>query len=192
MTTTISGASGHGVLLDLGTTRNMQIAGQLASMISSGFTGTGDALSARFGDAAGSDTVSPTSGLLSSDPLSSVTSFAASVSGGSLLFLGGAAASATASTAAAAGNTTLGGGLGQGLALQSGVASLGGGSGGQAVLAGGTAAGTDLLAGLAGAVSAAAHVDTASTVQATAGTTVTLSDATRITFQSVVLHSNNH
>lgn len=186
MTTTICGSNGHSVLLDLGTTRNMQISGQLASMISSGSTGTGGTLSLGLGGPISPDTVSPSSGM---------TSFAAaSVSGGSLLFLGETVASATAaaSTAAASGNTTLDGGLGKDFSLLTGVGSLSGALGAQAGLLGGTTINSDMLMGLTKTVSAAAHVDTASTVQATAGTTITLSDATRITFQSVVLHSGSH
>ena len=182
MTTTVCGSNGHSVLLDLGTTRNMQISGQLASMISSGSTGTGGTLSLGLGGSASPDTVSPSSGM---------TSFAAaSASGGSLLFLGETVASATA--AAASGNTTLDGGLGKDFSLPTGVGSLSGVLGVQAGLLGGMTIGSDMLTGLATTVSATAHVDTASTVKATAGTTITLSDATRITFQSVVLHSGSH
>ena len=191
MTTTVCGSNGHSVLLDLGTTRNMQIAGHLAAMISSGSMGTGGVLSPGFGGTASPDTISPSSGTLSSG----TNSFAAaSVSGGSLLFLGGAASSTTAaaSTMAATGNTTLGGGLGQDFTLSSGAASLTGALASQTSLDGGAAAGTDLLMDLTRVVSAASSADTTSTVKATAGTTITLSDATRITFQSVILHSGSH
>lgn len=192
MTTTVSGSNGHNVLLDLGTTRNMQIAGQLASMISAGSMSTGGTLSADFGNSASPDTVSLSSGSLSSGK----TSFAAaSVSGGSLLFLGGAATTSTTaatSTAAASGNTTLGGGLGQDFTLSSGVASLTGALGSQTNLVGGAAAGANLLMDFTKAISVAASADMTSTVKATAGTTITLSDATKITFQSVVLHPGSH
>ncbi len=196
MTTTVAGSHGHSVMLDLGTTRNIQIAGQLASMLLSSSSGIGGRPASGFGEPASSDTVSPTSAWPSSVSLpSGMTSFAAaSVSGGSLQFLGETTASITgaASTATASGNTTLGGGLGQDLNLSASNASLTGALGGQTRLVGGAAAGSDLLPDLTKVVSAAASPDTTSTVKATAGTTITLSDATRITFQSVVLHSNNH
>ena len=128
MATTVAGSYGHSVMLDLGTTRNMQISGQLASMILSGSSGIGGSPASGLGEPASSDTVSPTSAWPSSSPLpSAMTSFAAvSIFGGSLQFLGGTTASITgaASTAASSGNTTLGSGLGQDLALSSGTASL--------------------------------------------------------------------
>ena len=45
---------------------------------------------------------------------------------------------------------------------------------------------------LARVVSAAAPANMTSTVKAPSGTTITLSDATKISFQSVVPHSSSH
>ena len=182
MAATVSGSTGYGVSLSLSSTQNMLVAKQLSLVISSGSAGF-EKFQAVETDRFGSpDTVSLMAGTTTALP-------AATIHGGTgaTLFIGAASAS---SVLAALGNTTLEGGLGKPFTLAQGLASLNGGLGKEVVdFVSGKVAGTETLVDFAKVAAPAAKVDLLTPANTTAGTTITLSDATKITFQAAILHN---
>ena len=182
MVTTVSGSSGHGVSLDLGSTQNMLIAKQLSLVISSGSTEIGKFQAIGVDSFSSPDTVSLMAGTTTALPAASLQG----VTGASLL-IGSVSAS---SVLAGLGNTTLEGGTGKPFTLAQGLASLNGGLGKDFVdFVSSKAAGTEMLVDFAKVAVPAAKVDMLSPANATAGTTITLSDATKITFQAAIIHN---
>ena len=182
MTTTVSGSTGYGISLNLSATQNMLVAKQLSLVISSGSAGMEKFQSVETSRFSSPDTVSLMAGTTTALP-------AASIHGGTgaALFIG--AASAT-SVLAGLGNTTLEGGLGKPFTLAQGLASLNGGLGKEVVdFVSGKAAGTEALVDFAKVVAPAAKLDLLTPANATSGTTITLSDATKITFQAAIIHN---
>lgn len=187
MAPTVTGSAGHSLSLDLTATQNMLIARQLSAVISS----SSIAVEAhRFSGAStlGSpDTVSLMAGTTTAQPLASVQG-----SAGAPLFIGGTGLSSPAatSTLASLGNSTLEGGLGKPFSLVQGLASLNGGLGKNVVdFVTGKAAGTELLVDFTKAATPGVKIDAFVPGQVAGGTTITLSDATKITFQAAILHT---
>lgn len=97
---------------------------------------------------------------------------------------------AGASVLASLGNSTLEGGLGKPFTLAQGVASLNGGLGKDVInFVTGKAAGAEVLVDFTKAATPAVKIDTFTPGQVAGGTTITLSDATKITFQAAALHT---
>ena len=182
MATTVSGSTGYGVSLSLGSTQNMLVARQLSQVISSGSVGIEKFQAVETSSFSSPDTVSLMAGTTMAVP-------AASIHGGTgtALFIGAGSAS---SVLAALGNTTLEGGLGTSFTLARGQASLNGSLGKEVVdFVSGKVAGTETLVDFANVAAPAAKVDLFTPANTTAGTTITLSDATKITFQAAILRN---
>lgn len=180
--TTVPGSTGYGVSLNLSSTQNMLVAKQLSLVISSGSIEVGKSQSYETSRFDSPDTVSLMAGTTTTLPATSVHGGT-----GASLFIGGASAS---SVLAALGNTTLEGGVGQPFTLAQGLASLNGALGKEVVdFVSGKVAGTETLVDFAKVVAPAAKVDLLTPASTTAGTTITLSDATKITFQAAVIHN---
>ena len=187
MTTTVTGSNGYGVSVHLSGTQNMLIAKQLAAAISSSSPDVKRALSSGTSTFSSPDTVSLMGGTTTALPPASVQGAT-----GASLFIGGVGSSSTAGTSVLAGlgNSTLEGGLGKPFTLAQGLASLNGGLGADVInFVGGKGAGAELLVDFSKAAIPAIKIDTLTSGQAVAGTTITLSDATKITFQAAVLHT---
>ena len=182
MTTTVSGSTGYGVSLNLSSTQNMLVAKQLSLVISSGSAGIEKLQAIEINRFGSPDTVSLMAGTTTGSPAASIQS-----STGAVLFIGTASAS---SVLAGLGNTTLEGGIGKPFTLAQGLASLNGGLGKEVVdFVSGKAAGTETLVDFAKVVAPVAKVDLLTPANTTAGTTITLSDATKITFQAALIHN---
>jgi hypothetical protein len=187
MAITVTGSNGHSVSIDLSATQNMLIAKQLAAVISSSSAGLEKYQSIGTSTFSSPDTVSLMAGTTTALP-------SASVQGGTgaSLFIGGVGSSsvAEASVLAGLGNSTLEGGLGKPFTLAQGIASLNGGLGKDVIdFVSGKAAGAEVLVDFTKAATPAVKIDALTPGQAIGGTTITLSDATKITFQAAVLHT---
>jgi hypothetical protein len=188
MAITVTGSNGHSVSIDLSATQNMLIAKQLAAVISSSSAGLEKYQSIGTSTFSSPDTVSLMAGTTTALPSTSVQG-----STGASLFIGGMGSSsvAGASVLAGLGNSTLEGGLGsKPFTLAQGVASLNGGLGKDVInFVTGKVAGTEVLVDFAKGATPAVKIDALTPGQAVGGTTITLSDATKITFQAAVLHT---
>ncbi len=187
MAITVTGSNGHSVSIDLSATQNMLIAKQLAAVISSSSAGLEKYQSIGTSTFSSPDTVSLMAGTTTALP-------SASVQGGTgaSLFIGGVGSSsvAEASVLAGLGNSTLEGGLGKPFTLAQGIASLNGGLGKDVIdFVSGKAAGAEVLVDFTKAATPAVKIDALTPGQVVGGTTITLSDATKITFQAAVLHT---
>ena len=187
MAVTVTGSNGHSVSIDLSATQNMLVAKQLAVVISSSSIGLEKYQPTGTSMFSSPDTVSLMAGTITALP-------SASVQGGTgaSLFIGGTGSStmAGASVLAGLGNSTLEGGLGKPFILAQGAASLNGGLGKDVInFVTGKTAGTEVLVDFAKVATPAVKIDTFTSGQAVGGTTITLSDATKITFQAAALHT---
>lgn len=187
MAVTVTGSNGHSVSIGLSATQNMLIAKQLAGVISSSSIGLEKYQPTETSTFSSPDTVSLMAGTTSALP-------SASLQGGTgaPLFIGGTGSSTMtgASVLAGLGNSTLEGGLGKPFVLAQGAASLSGGLGKDVInFVTGQAAGTEVLVDFVKRAIPAVKIDTLAPGQAVGGTTITLSDATKITFQAAALHT---
>lgn len=187
MAITVTGSHGNGVLIDLSSTQNMLIAKQLAVVISSSSISLENYQLAGTSTFSNPDTVSLMAGTTTALP-------SASVHGGTgtSLFIAGAGSSSVTgvSTLASLGNSTLEGGLGKPFTLVQGIASLNGGLGKDVIdFVTGKAVGAEVLVDFTKAATPTVKIDAFTPGQVLGGTTITLSDATKITFQAAVLHT---
>ena len=187
MAITVTGSNGNSVSIDLSGTQNMLITKQLAVAISSSSISLERYQPAGSSTFSNPDTISLMAGTTTMLP-------SASIQGGTSasLFIVGAGSSSVTGTSmlASLGNSTLEGGLGKPFTLAQGIASLNGGLGKDVIdFVSGKAAGSQTLVDFTKAAASVVKIDTFTPGQVVSGTTITLSDATKITFQAAVLHT---